>query len=360
MKERTDVERALEVLYGGGIRNLTAEGYNEAMRKLRKVDPSTARWVERMLGNVLSTRAFPRRGRLWYETSEGIRARLALLPGNPHVELDVRAIREALDIPKGQIHTTEDDPLWKDASALIKPQAVRRVVEGNLVGAWLHLHRLAVWGKLPEEKEGKINILPASLKKSAVNSARTRLDTARIPEWLRVTRQKRKSQHWVAAPIDLAATMLAQRHRIPLRLITSLTYYILTLDPSWITDLQPIEVVVAHSESDADPVAFTVTVKGIDELITKADWERIWSHYIKPRQDGIWRQRGMRPQGRRTVDIERLKKMLPLYRRIVLEGVREKYYFREVPEDWGERDLALDQETIRQAIRDLKGLLTPS
>ena len=359
-KKTTSVEEAFQVLYGYGIRDLTAEGYNDAMLKLRKADPGKARRVERMLSDVLSTRAFPRRARRWYETSEGTRARLDLLPGNPHFELDVRAIREVLGIPQGQIHATEDDSLWKDVSSLVNPQAVRHVVEGNLTAEWLHLHRQAARGQLPKAKKADYSLLSASLRKSAVKSSRVSLQDTKSPDWLRLPPQKTELPHQHMAPIDLIASMLAVRHSLPLRISTSLTFYILTLDPFWITGLQPIEVVAAHGESDADPAAFFVTVKGIDEFMTKADWERVWSHYIKPRQDSIWQQRGMRPQGRRTLDIERLKKMFPLYRRIVLEGVQEKDSFREAPEDWGERDLDLDQETIRQAIRDLKDLLTPS
>ena len=359
-KKTTSVEKAFQVLYGGGIRDLTAEGYNEAMRKLRKVDPSKARGVERMLSNVLGVRFFPRRGRPWYETSEGTRARLALLPGNPRVELDVRAIREVLGIPQGQIHATEDDSAWEDVRPLVKPQAVRHVVEGNLAGWWLHLHRQAAKGQLPDAKEDDYTILSAPLRESAVRSARVSLQATRAPDWLRLPPPKPELQRQPMAPIDLAASMLAVRHHLPLRVTTSLTFYILTLDPSWITGLQPVEVDVAYGESDADPAAFTVTVKGIDEFMTKADWDRVWSHYVKPRQDSIWQQRGMRPQGRRTVDIVRLKKALLLYRKIVLEALEEKDILREVPADWGERDLGLDQETIRRAIHDLRDLLTLS
>jgi hypothetical protein len=359
-KKVSSVEEALEILYGSGIRDLTAEGYEEAMRKLRQDDPGKARRVERMLSNVLSTRAFPRRGRPWYETSEGTRARLALLPGNPHVELDVSSIREVLGIPEGQIHATEDDPPWKDVSSLVRPQAIRRVVEGNMVGEWLHLHRQAARGQLPKVKQAGYTLLSASLRKSAVKSARVSLQVIKGPDWLRFPPDKMELPHQPMAPIDLAASMLAVRHRLPLRITTSLTFYILTLDPSWITGLQPVDVEVAYGESDSDPAAFTITVKGIDEFITKDDWDLIWSRYVKPRQDSSWQQRGMRPQGRRTVDIERLKKVLPLYRRIVLEDLEEKDILREVPEDWDEHDLNLDQETIRRAIHALKALLPPS
>ncbi len=359
-KKTISVEKAFQVLYGGGVRDLTAEGYNEAMRNLRKVDPSKARGVERMLSNVLSVRFFPRRGRRWYETSEGTRARLALLPSNPHVELDVREIREVLGIPQNQIHAVEDDPIWKDLISFVKPQAVRHVVEGNIAGWWLYLHRQAASGQLSNTEKDNYTILSVPVRESAEKSARVSLQDTRAPDWLRLPPPTPELQQQPMAPLDLAASKLAVRHHLPLRVTTSLTFYILTLDPSWITDLPAVEVDVTYGESDTDPAAFTVTVKGIDEFMTKADWDRVWNHYIRGRQDSIWQQRGMRPQGRRTVDVVRLKKALPLYRRIVLENVQEREIFRKVPVDWGERDLNLDQETIRRAIHDLKNLLSLS
>lgn len=359
-KKITGVEEAFKVLYGGGFCDLTAEGYNEAMQKLRKVDPSKARSVERMLSNFLGMRVFPRRGRPWHETFEGTRARLALLPDNPHVELDVRAIRGVLGIPQDQIHATEDDLMWKDVRPFVKPQALRRVVEGILVGKWLHLHGQAAMGQLPDAKEDDYAILSAPLRESAVGSAKVNLQVAGSLDWLWLSPLKSDLQRQPMAPIVLAASMLAVRHHLPLRVNTSLIFYILTLDPSWITGLQAVEVDVAHGEIDADPAAFTVAVKGIDEFMTKADWDRVWNLYVKPRQESIWKQRGMCPQGRRTKDIVRLKKALPLYRKIVLEALEEKDIFREVPVDWSERDLDLDQETLRRAIHDLRDLLTLS
>ncbi len=81
---RPDIGKALEALYGDGIRDLTAEGYIEAIGHLRKADPAAARRVERLLAPMLKEKLFLRRSRAWHETSEGTRARVVLLPGNPH------------------------------------------------------------------------------------------------------------------------------------------------------------------------------------------------------------------------------------------------------------------------------------
>jgi hypothetical protein len=70
-----------------------------------------------------------------------------------------------------------------------------------------------------------------------VESARVSLQTTQTPDWLRTPHQELELQHQAMSPIDLAAKMLAIRHHLPLRVTTSLTFYILTLDPYWVTDL---------------------------------------------------------------------------------------------------------------------------
>ncbi len=97
---------------------------------------------------------------------------------------------------------------------------------------------------------------------------------------------------------------------------------------------------------------FTVSVKWIDEFMTKSDWNNIWERYIRPRQENLWERRGMKPQGRRTVNIERLQSALPLYRDMVQQRWTMKNVFEEAPVEW-------DQEAIRRAISDLGKLLAP-
>jgi hypothetical protein len=63
-------EEALAVLYGSDPRDLTAEGYQEAISDLRKRDPNLARRVERALAPNLEQEIFPLRGRKWHETSQ--------------------------------------------------------------------------------------------------------------------------------------------------------------------------------------------------------------------------------------------------------------------------------------------------
>ena len=70
----------------------------------------------------------------------------------------------------------------------------------------------------------------------------------------------------------------------------------------------------------------------------------------------LWEQRGMEPQGRRTVDITRLKKSLPLYRKMVEADLEISDILVEPPTEAEPPD----QETLRKAIRNLQELLTPA
>ncbi|MFH1141642.1 MAG: hypothetical protein V1724_08310 [Chloroflexota bacterium] len=142
----------------------------------------------------------------------------------------------------------------------------------------------------------------------------------------------------------------------PWHVAASLTLYILTQDPAWVTKLEMARVAINYEyDSSSDPGAFTVSVKGIDEFITQEDWDRLWTQYVRPRQESLLQQQGMKPQGRRTVEIGRLRKALPGYCKMVQRGLTMKDILglpSSVPEP-------PDQETIRRAIRDLKELLSP-
>ncbi len=354
-----DVNEALRKLYGEGGRDLTSEGYQEALRQLRKADSAGADRVERVLAPYLKARIFRRRQREWHETSEGTRARLALLPGNPHVQADVHTIREVLGIPAGHVHAVEDDPTWKLLSKMVKPQDVRRVVEGNLVGWWLHLHREAAMGQMTGEEDEAG--LPPELRASAVASAQVYLKASHVPAWLQRRPDGPQPYDKPSVPIDWASGRLGERHRLPWHVVVSLPFYILTQDPDWLTGLEPLQVEAAPGDSTSgDPEAFTVSVKGIDEFITHEDWDRIWTHFVKPRQEYRWKQRGMKPQGRRTVDIARLQEALPLYREMVSKGWEIKDLLGKSCKDWG-ADMLIDwdQETKRRVVRDLDELLVP-
>ena len=354
----TGVEEALRALYGDGLRDLTAEGYQTALSQMREADPAKARSVERILAPLLSERAFPRRRRAWHETSEGVRARLALLPGNPHVQKDIHTIREVLGIPAGHIHAGEDHPLWKEVSNLVRPEAVKRVLEGNLAGHWLQFHREAATGhRIAEETE---DLLPVALRRSASISKRVNLAANSISDWLKRPPSGPPPYDSHAVPIEWAAGRLVERYQLPWWAADPLTFYILTEDPDWVTGLKPLSVSITHGYAPSgDPEAFTVSIGGIDEFITREDWDHVWTYYIRPRQEYLWERRGMKPQGRRGVDISRLQKALPLYRMMLEKGWSLARLLGWFGTESDETLLARDQESIRRDITDLRKLLSP-
>ena len=107
-----DKQQALSLLFEDGERDLTAEGYTRALSALRDRDPAAAKRVERALASNLD-HLFPRRAKKWHDTSQGLRARLALLPLNPHLKQDVVEIRDTLTIPPNVVTAPEGHPLWR-------------------------------------------------------------------------------------------------------------------------------------------------------------------------------------------------------------------------------------------------------
>ena len=132
-----------------------------------------------------------------------------------------------------------------------------------------------------------------------------------------------------------------------------LTLYLLTLDPTHITGLEPVQATIrSDGEAHGDPEAFTVVVEGLDEYVTKADWDRVWRDRVKPVQDSLWEGRGMRPQGKRSVGLKRLERSISAYGEMVRDGLSEQ---RMITRSDGRRD----QELIRRDLQDLRRLLEP-
>jgi len=212
---------------------------------------------------------------------------------------------------------------------------------------------------VPEEE---IEDLPCAMRLSARSSARVNLKESSV-EWLSRAPSGRPPYDEHAAPVDWAAARLAERHHLPRKTIPSLVWYILTLDRHWVTGLELLEVEVHRDQAADDPDAFVVLVKGIDEYITSKDWQRVWSNFVRPRQETLWGLRGGRPQGRRTVELKRLQEWIALYNRMVTENISVADLIK------GDKEAALvldkpmldrDQETMRRALNDLRKLLTPS
>jgi len=96
---------------------------------------------------------------------------------------DVSTIREVLGLPVGHIRVEEDDPLCKEVAPFVKPGASRPVVERNLAGHWLPIHREAAKGRAITQKTEEL--LSPALWQSAVASAQVDLGAKGVPDWLR-------------------------------------------------------------------------------------------------------------------------------------------------------------------------------
>jgi hypothetical protein len=376
-------EEALGILYGIGPRDFTAEGYQEAISNLRTQDPNLARRVERALAPSLEQEIFPLRGRKWYETSQGMRARLYLLPDNPHLERDVETIRAIFGIPSNELQASREHPLWKRMAKLVDAGTLHRAVTGTLAEHWLKVHRRTALGqpiglKPAEEDPSGATAETKLLSPEAYQSAEigAGIDLRRsqavgtredIPDWLQRVPTLGPYPE-VSVPMDRAAAKLVERYRLPWGLAPNLQFYILTLDKSWLANIDFVLSLVSEAgrESPHYP-GFSLTLYGLDDFVTKGEWDRIWEKVIKPKQQALSRQRGRvssqrRPQGRNAVDLNRLKSGVVLYRKMV-QGKRisvEKALSQLTEE--GNLDSSIlekDQATARRLVRDLKDLLAP-
>jgi len=260
-----DAEDALRALYGDGLRDLTRDGYQEELRRLRKQNPNLSRQVERILRPYLEKRVFPRRQIEWPATSIGTRARLALLPENPHVHEDALVVRAVLGIPDDQVQADEGSIAWKHLQDFLTPQAARRVAEGSLALSWLHVHIQTAIGQTVLSED--VETLPPAMQESAVRSAKVKLASADIPNWLQLPPSGPAPYNQDASPIEWATGRLVECHRLPWSIALALTFYVLTLDNHRLSGLEPLQVSINYGdEATRDPDAFTVAVHGIGEI----------------------------------------------------------------------------------------------
>ena len=353
--------QALVKLYGSGVRDLTHEGYQEALSRLKASDSNAARQVKRILEPYLKEKIFLRKNIGWVNSSQGLRARLALLPGNPYLEADIKVVRKVLGIPKEHIKPNKDDSLWKEiASSTIKPKSIRKVWEGNIVGMWHNVHTSLASGNkdvlIDEESHGSLQV---TMRLSAIRSARVHFTGKDVPKWLKQIPTGEPPYDNTGAPLDRAVGRLVERHRLPWRATSPLTTYVLTENPEWIKDIELLSVSTSYSyyrlyETNTN----SITVEGIDEFITSKDWQRLWEQCIKPIQEKAFRERAMKPQGRKAVDPARLKEYLPLYRKAVCQHKSVNEFVAKT-ESYDRLYERRDQETIRRALKDIDSVLRP-
>ncbi len=357
---KESVNRALEQLYKDTWRDLSAEGYQDAMVKLRKTNANLARRLERQLAPFLRDKIFRRRRVDWVNTSHGLRARLDLLSENPRLTQDVRVVRKVLSIPDDQVKPTKGDPLWKELAAVVKPALVKREVEGIMAARWHIVHVQEAGSEKVSYDEDTAHLLSESMFKTAVASAHVPFTDEGVPSWLGELPSGLAPYDGSGAPLDWAVGRLVERHRLPWSVDLRLTFYILTENSDYLTNIELLSVSSSYSYyRPYETYAHTVSVDGIDEFVTKENWMHLWQRYIEPMQRHLWQERGQAPHGRRTVDISLLRIVLPIYESMVTKGIGIKDILANQGEDWDEKLWDMDQEAIRRAMKDLERLLTP-
>lgn len=358
---RLTEDEAREILYGPGVKNFTVEGYQEAIGLLRASAPALARRVERALKSYLATRIFPRRQRRWQDTSEGLRARLMLLPENPHVEQDASAIRTVLGITPDLLDGPYAGEAWeKLGKMMLEPDQRRAVFQLNLVAWWRSAHEKTAMGYvIAGEDAAELQALLLGAFDIAVASARIDLSAgAGAPDWLC------HPGLGSAAPLNRAVVALLVRHRLPptRSLEAALAAYVLTSDRTYLEGRDfALTLLDMASLTDAASDAggtFTVIVGGLDEYVGRDDWMRIWDRGVRPRQEWLWRARGGRPSGKHGPDLERLHEGIPLYREWLRDPSRN---LERVLSDVSESGIEVKMEvtTVRHVLRDLEDLLRP-
>lgn len=118
--------KLLRELLGDGPLDITQENVSQALRRLKQKDPEKgeleARKRQRPLGRFLEKKVFKRRERKPEQTTAGTKARVALLPENPHLFNDVDVIRRTLDIPEDQ-YSHREDVVWEPRGRIRRFQA---------------------------------------------------------------------------------------------------------------------------------------------------------------------------------------------------------------------------------------------
>ena len=95
-----------------------------------------------------------------------------------------------------------------------------------------------------------------------------------------------------------------------------------------LVDLEPLGVSTVTGYGEIQVAqgtnTFAVSVSGMDEFVTRREWDEVWERYIRPRQEELWYQRGQGPTGRLAPDLKRLREGLLLYAtRLTVNTVEE-------------------------------------
>ncbi|MGA8417270.1 MAG: hypothetical protein WB808_11705 [Candidatus Dormiibacterota bacterium] len=353
--------------------------YRLALAQLRRKDYALARRVERALRTYLADRVYPRRQVPWQDTSEGLRARLLFLSENPHLELDCRDVRSALGHRPELLHGGEGDSVWFDvsppdlgpsgSSVVTDPPHIqlesdaigtRQFVRRRRASEWIRVHELEATGRvdaLVSDDRLPGILLSAEAVLTARRSAHADLSHSSNPHWLRHGLHE-------GVPLDDAVACLCARHRLPCVrngvIATRISEFLVTEETECLVGIELPEALLEIRDSTDDVIvgSFALKVGGIDEYVTKKDMEWICTNVIRPRQERLLRARGAEPEGNFGPQLATLQAALPLYRRIVMEGIAlpDAVKADQLAETSEEKP---DRRSVARQLRELRQLLTP-
>lgn len=348
------VEEALQALFGDDARDLSADGYLEAISRLRQCDSRLAARVEKALRPVLNE-VFPKRAVLWHETSRGTEHRLALLDVNPHFAEDIVTIRKAFQVPEIGIGRVDrrayESP--RDNSAEESPDL--EVL--NLASLWLRAHRRSANG---EPVDSLSDGLPSVLLAGALSSGKYDLGEVATVPWLRNPPSFGRDCRWIGgleSPLHRAVSSVLERHRLPHHICGKIEMFSLTGIPKVLQELRGLQVDLARGSTDAGGGGrLKIEVDGLDEFTLREEGLSIWDTVVRPRQEELHGQRGQRPHGRIAPEVERLSRGVVLYKIWIRSGDINKS-LDELASLHCVDDL--DVEIARRVLADLANLLQP-
>ncbi len=234
----------------------------------------------------LLQQALPRRRRRGDYSSYYRALRVHLLPHNPHFLRDIVDLRRLFQIPDGQIAKLDLTQFpdrkapWDEFDEIRSEEAA---------GYWLEIHRHHFL-KLPPGDW--IPPLPQWFMISA-HTAPVFGDHAQI-SWLQ--KESAVPEHYAAhfnlrIPIDRCVTKLIERYQLPWLCGPILQRFILTQDSTLLHLIFPFDIEIEGVTTSIGE-AFAATVNGIDEFMTRKQWNDIFDKYVRPRQEYYLERRG--------------------------------------------------------------------
>jgi len=248
----------------------------------------------------LLQRMLPRRIKGIERSSYFRHLRVKLLTHNPYFSQDVSDLRTLFHIPAKQItdidlsQFTDRKSPWDKNDTLDSEDAA---------GFWLEIHRhhflkapLGDWvPPLPQWFTDSAHILPVFGENAQISWLKKEPS---IPE--------RFIKYFnLVIPLDRCIARLIERYQLPWLCGINLRRYIMTRRVAYLRSIFPYDIEINYVTTGIGE-AFTITVDGIDEFMTKQHWNEIFNKYIQLQQQYYWERRGEKPHSRQ-IDLDRRK-----------------------------------------------------